>query len=304
MLDQLRSALPALQQAADTPSRNLALATLYARIGQTDAFETAFTQFESTIPRQPPAHDACARAVQDFERQSFEQAQLAIHTCLQTHPQDLHAQYLAAQSNRLLSLSVLDDLLNAYPDSYRSHQLLAQTYEQRDDDEKAVIEYKKVEELSPNLPGVHFALGHLLVKDGDFEQATLQLEEELRLDPEQPEANAEMGMALLSQNQSATAIGYLSKAIALQPDLWTAHQQLGKAFLLAKNYTGARRELTLALNDDPEGIAHYQLGLVYQALGQTEDAKREFDSSRKIKSDRLAQVKIEMPDAKAGVSNE
>lgn len=304
MLDQLRSALPALRQGPDTPARNLALATVYARLGQFDAFQTAFTLFEATIPRQPAAPNLRDRALQDFERQSFQQAEVEVHTYLQTRPQDLQAQYLAAQCHRLLSLGVLDQLLSSFPDSYRSHQLLAETYEQRDEDDKAIAEYKRVEELSPSLPGMHYALGHLLVKDGEFQQAATQLKEELRLDPEQPEANAEMGMDLLKQNQSAAAIQYLTTAIALQPDLWTAHEQLGRALYLAKNYDGARRELTLALHDDPDGLAHFQLGLVYKALGQTQDAKREFDVFRKITSDRRAQIKIEMPDATPGASNE
>jgi len=303
-LDQLRGALPLVQQAPATPARNLALALIFARIGQADAFQSAFTQFEAAIPHQAAAAGLFDRATQDFDRQNFEKASSEVHAWLKTHPQDLEAQYLAAQTHRLLSLGVLNQLLSVYPDSYRSHQLLAQTYEQRDEDEKAIAEYKKVEDISPTLPGVHYALGHLLIKDGDLEQASAQLREELRLDPGQPEANAEMGMALLAQNQSTEAVGYLTKAIALQPDLWTAHEQLGKAMYLAKNYEAARKELTLALKDDPEGVAHYQLGLVYKALGQTEDAKREFDSSRKIKSDRLAQVKIGMPDAKAGGNDE
>ena len=279
LLVQLRTALPALKSSSESAARNLALATTFARIGQLDEFQNAFEQFESAIPHQAPAPELRGRAMQDVDRQSFEEAEAEIHDYLKTHSQDLPGQCLAARIHRLLSLSILNRLLSSYPDSYRSHQLLAQTYEQRDEDEKAVAEYKKVEEASPTLPGVHYALGHLLMKDGDLEQATVQLKEELRLDPDQPEANAEMGMALLSQNESTAAIEYLKKALALQPDLYTAHEQLGKAFYLARNYEGARKELTTALADDPEGIAHYQLGLVYKALGRTEDANREFDAS-------------------------
>ena len=303
-VDLLRVALQAVRQAPETPARDLAMALIFARSGQLDAFQSAFTNFESAIPHQAAAAGLLDRAMQDLDRQNFEDAAAEVHVWLKTHPDDLQAQYLAARSHRLLSLGVLDQLLSGYPDSCRSHQLLAQTYEHRDEDEKAVVEYKKVEELSPTLPGVHYALGHLLVKDGDLEQATIQLKEELRLDPEQAEANAEMGMALLAQNQSGKAVEYLTKAITIQPDLWTAHEQLGKALYLAKNYEGARKELTLALKDDPEGVAHYQLGLVYKALGQTDEASREFNSSRKIKSDRLAQVKIAMPDEKTGGSDE
>lgn len=300
-LERFRVALPSVEGATDSPARNLALATMAARLDQANTLQTAWTRFRSAIPRQPDPPDLLDRANEDFERQSFESAELEIHSWLRTHPQSLAGQYLAARVHRLLSLSVLDRLLTIYPDSYRSHQLLAQTFEQRDEDDKAIAEYKKVEELSPTLPGIHYALGHLLVKDGDLEQAAVQLQEELRLNPDQPEANGEMGMILLNQGQAPAAVQYLTRAIALQPDLWTAHQELGKAYYMQKNYEGARKELTLALADDPEGIAHYQLGLVYKALGQTEAATREFASSRKIKSDRLSQVKIEMP---AGTSND
>ena len=301
MLERFRAALPAVESAPDSPARDLALATIAARLDQSDTLQTAWTHFQSAIPQQPDAADLLDRANQAVERQRFEDAELDIHTWLSTHPQSLKERYLSARVNRDLSLSVLDRLLTAYPDSYRSHQLLAQTNEQRDEDDKAIAEYKKVEELSPTLPGIHYALGHLLMKDGDLEQATAQLKEELRLNPDQPEANAEMGMSLLNQGQALEAVQYLTKAIALQPDLWTAHQELGKAYFIQKDYEGARRELTLALADDPEGIAHYQLGLVYKALGQTEAATREFASSRKIKSDRLSQTKIELP---AGTKNE
>jgi tetratricopeptide (TPR) repeat protein len=300
-LASFRAGLPQIEQTPESPGRDLALALVSARLGQTENFQTAWTHFQSAIPHQQAAPSLRDRAIQEFERQRFGEAESDIQTWLHIHPHDLEAQYLAARSHRLLSLRVLDQLLTAYPDSYRSHQLLAQTYEQRDEDDKAIAEYKKVEESSPGLPGIHYALGHLLVKDGDLEQATAQLKEELRLNPDQPEANAEMGMALLAQDQGPSAVQYLTKAISLDPGLWTAHQQLGKAFYQQKDYDGARKELTLALNDDPEGVAHYQLGLVYKALGQTVDAKREFDSSRKIKSDRLAQVKIEMP---AGAPND
>jgi tetratricopeptide (TPR) repeat protein len=299
MLDELRVVLPEVEASPNSAARYLALAIIYARAnrgpGQSDGLVAAWTHFQATIPRQQSALNLRDRAREDFERQNFNQAEDEIHTWLRSHPHDLEGQYLAARAHRLLSLEMLDKLLAAYPDSYRSHQLLAQTFEQRDEDDKAISEYKKVEELSPTLPGIHYALGHLLLKDGNLEEATLQLKEELRLNPVQPEANAEMGMAMLDQGEAPMAIPYLTRALSLQPDLWTAHEQLGKAYYLQKNYAGACKELTLAVTDDPEGVAHYQLGLVYKALGRGDDSRREFDSSRRIKSDRLAQVKIEMP---------
>jgi tetratricopeptide (TPR) repeat protein len=301
MLQQFRDILPSVENAPDSPARNLALVVIAARLNQSDLLQSAWTQFQASISRQQPADDLLERSKQDVERQSFQAAESEIHTWLEAHPQSLAGQYLAARVHRMLSLGVLDQLLTTYPDSYRSHQLLAQTDEQRDDDEKAIAEYKKVEALAPTLPGIHYALGHLYVKDGDLDDAIIQLKEELRLNPDQPEANAEMGMTFLNEGQPEAAVPFLTKAIGLQPDLWTAHQQLGKAYFMQKNYEDAQNELTLALNDDPEGLAHYQLALVYKALGETEPASREFAAARKIKEDRLSQFKIEMP---AGAKND
>lgn len=301
MLQRFQDALPLVEGAPDSPSRNLALVIIAARLNRRDLLQSAWTQFEASIPHQQPADDLLDRAKQDVDRQSFETAESEIHAWLELHPQNLAGQYLAARVHRFLSLGVLDQLLTSYPDSYRSHQLLAQTYEQRDVDGKAIAEYEKVEALAPTLPGIHYALGHLLVKEGNLDSAIPQLKEELRLNPDQPETNAEMGMALLNERHPDAAVVYLTKAISLQPDLWTAHQQLGKAYFLQKNYKGARKELRLALRDDPEGMAHYQLALVYKALGQTESANLEFATARKIKSDRLSQVKIDMP---IGAKNE
>ena len=295
MLQSFRTVLPEVENAPISPARDLAMATIAARLDQERILQTAWSRFQSTIPRQPPAPNRLDHARQDFARQSFEQADAEVHSWLADHPRSLEGQYLAARVHRMLSLSVLERLLTSYPDSSRSHQLLAQTYEQRDEDDKAIAEYKKVEELSPTLPGVHYALGHLFVKDGEVEQAIPQLQEELRLNPNQPEANAEMGLTFLINQQADASVPYLTKAIALQPDLWIAHQELGRAFFMQKKYDEARKELTLSLADDPEGTAHYQLGLVYRALGQTEAASREFASCRKIKADRLSQVKLEMP---------
>jgi tetratricopeptide (TPR) repeat protein len=294
-LQKLRALLPRLEQSSASPSRSLAIALVAANLQDADRFQAAWGEFEALEPNPRAPSNALQAAARSFAEQHFQQSEDEAHEWLTTHPHDLHAEYLIARCHRMLSLQVLDQLLTSFPDSYRSHQLLAQTEEERDEDDKAIAEYKKVEGLEPTLPGIHFALGHLLLKTGDLEQASSQLKGELQLDPDNAEANAEMGMSLLSQNNADDAIPYFTKSITAEPDLWIAHQQLGKAYLLQKNYPAAQKELTLALHEDPEGIAHYELGLLYKAEGQTQEAAREFDLSRKLKSDRLAEVKIEKP---------
>ena len=163
----------------------------------------------------------------------------------------------------------------------------AQTYENREEDDKALAEYRVVEQLDPSLPGLHFEIGHLLWKTGDPEKAIEELRQELQQNPEHPEANGEMGTILVAQHQPDKAIPYLETALRAKPDLWLIHQQLGKAYLLQKNYPKAEAELQKALRIDLDGTAHYQLGLLYRAEGKSSAAAEEFETARKIKVERL-----------------
>lgn len=296
MLARLQDTLPALEREQPGPAQSLALATVAARVSLQDIFQKNWATFQSTISARVPREDLWASANESFERQSFNDAAVDIHAWLGTHPQDLKAQYLEARIDHYLSLSVLDSLLKTFPDSSRSHQLLAQTFEQSDEDVEALVEYKKVAELDPALPGIHFAIGHLLLKNRDLDNAAVQLQEELRLTPNHPEANAEMGMILIAQSKPNDAVTYFMRAISFEPDLWVAHQELGNAYYLQKSYVKALAELKLAITDDPEGNAHYQLGMVYKALGKYDEAQREFDVARKIKADRRSEVKIDAPE--------
>jgi hypothetical protein len=45
-------------------------------------------------------------------------------------------------------------------------------------------------------------------------------------------------------------------------------------------------ELRQSLNDDPEGASHYQLAMVYRALGRTDAAKQMLALVRQIKFER------------------
>jgi tetratricopeptide (TPR) repeat protein len=300
MLTKIVAVVPELQSAQPGAAPSLALATVAARTGQERAFLQYWAQFRAAVPIRRPSSNQLELAAESLNRQSFSDAEVHVHDWLNAHPRDLKGLYLAARIHRDLSLAMLDRLLKAFPDSYRSHQLLAQTFEHRDEDDKAIAEYKKTDELAPGLPGVHFAIGHLLLKEGDSEGAAAELNEELKINPEHPEANAEMGLILISRDQTVSAVEYLEKATSLQPDLCTAHAELGKAYYLQKNYAKSVAELKLAVTDDPEGAAHYQLGLAYKALGQSDDSQREFEASRKIKADRLSQMKIEMPEGPKG----
>jgi tetratricopeptide (TPR) repeat protein len=296
--EQLRSCLPALQAVPVSAARDLALAFVHARLGSHEESLAAWKDFASSTP-PPDASNARERGLDHFSRQEFEAAAADLNTWLKLHPADLQADYLLARTYRNLSLATLEHLLAVAPDSYPAHQLLAETYQNAEQDEKAVAEYRVVEGMVPDLPGVHFSIGHLLLKMSQQDPAREELAAELRSNPDHAEANAEMGSILLDRLDAANAIPYLEKAVKLDPDQWVTYRQLGKAYYMQKDYAKAESALQQAVRHDPQGLAHYQLGLVYRSLGQKEAANAQFEISRKLKLEGLAHDENQMTTLKS-----
>jgi tetratricopeptide (TPR) repeat protein len=264
---QLRAVQPALETSAPSAGRTLALAFVHARLGGDE----------------PPAPS-----------KSLLSSAKHLESWAELHPTDFAAQYALARTYRNLSLETLEQLLATAPDSYPAHELQAETYQNQEQDAKALDEYRVVETMAPNLSGVHFAIGHLLLKTNQQDQAREELEAELRLNPDHPEANAEMGTLLVERQDAKNAIPYLEKAVQLSPNLWDTYQQLGRAYYAEKEYAKAEVALKQAVRHDPRGLAHYQLALVYRSMGQKEAANAQFEISRKLKLESLTHDENQM----------
>jgi tetratricopeptide (TPR) repeat protein len=290
---QLRASLPALEGAPASPSRSLALALTYARLGNNDGSLSAWQDFTRSTPASNPS-SAFLRGQDNFDRQDFKSAAADLSAWLKLHPSDLKANYLLARTYRNLSLSTLEQLLSVAPDSYPAHQLLAETYQNAQQDAKALAEYRMVENIAPNLPGVHFSIGHLLLKTGQQDQAQEEFAAELRTNPDHGGANAEMGTILLNQQEPAKAIPHLEKALQSDPDEWSTYRDLGKAYYMEKDFPKAEAALQHAVGHDSGGQAHYQLALVYRSLGKKEAANEQFEIARKLKLEGLTHAETQM----------
>ncbi len=279
--------LKTLRQSPESPSLKLALALIYARLGDNDASRNECESLNRLIPCVAPKGSLYENARTYFDCQKLDAAETSLATWLQQHPHDLQADYLLGRTYRLLSLATLTSLLKIVPDSYRTHQLLAETYQKEKNEDKALEEYRIVDHMVPDLPGLHFSIGNLLWANGQSALARVEFEKELQIDPDHPEANAELGEILVAQQNPEKAIGYLEKAIRLEPELIVAHTKLGQAYAEMGDYAKAEVELRKSTADDPEGEAHYQLGLVYRAMGRGIAAQQELAISRRIKADRI-----------------
>jgi tetratricopeptide (TPR) repeat protein len=296
--EKLSTAAAELRAAALTASRWLLLAFIDNERGD-GSFDEDWKAFRSAVKQTAEPVNAVQRATLLYYRGQFTEAKKTLEVYLTTHPRDLEAQYLLAKTYRMLSLEVLARLMKDDPDSYRSHQLLAQTYENQEQDDKALAEYRIVEKMDPALPGIHFEIGRLLWKNNhaDAESALEELRRELQLNPDHSEANGEIGTILVAEHEPGKAVPYLEAALRLSPDAGFIHEQLGSAYLQQKDYPRAEAELKKAVADDPYGSAHYQLALAYRAEGRRTEAAAEFETVRRIKEDRLDENRPDEPGA-------
>jgi tetratricopeptide (TPR) repeat protein len=282
----LQESLHHVQSAPHGAARTLALAIVEQKLGLPEAARDLLA-YKETALQSKSAGDGLAEASAAADEGRLADAEAMLRRMLVQRPNDLEARYALARLFKAQSLVIMNALIQQYPDSPRVHQMLGQTYEERQQERQALAEYRIVEQKDPSLPGIHYEIGHLLWAFGDHESALAELHQELKLNPDNAEANGEIGSILLVDGEPAKAIPYLEAALRSDPSLSLIHRQLGKAYLTQKDLPRAEAELKQAIKTDTDGSALYQLGMVYRAQGRTEEAARVIAASQKIRAARL-----------------
>ncbi|MEQ1472840.1 MAG: tetratricopeptide repeat protein [Candidatus Acidiferrum sp.] len=192
------------------------------------------------------------------------------------------ASYWRARCFEKLATAVYLRLYQADPNSHRLHQLMGDIEAARGDDGKAIEEYRAAIALKPSLPNMHYSLGHLLWKDLKVPEARVELEAEIALNPRHAGALNDLGDTYLLEHQPEKALPLLERALAADAGNSDIHRDLGTAYSELKDYRKAEEQFKIAIADDHDGSVHYKLARVYQALGEKENAAREFALSTSL----------------------
>jgi tetratricopeptide (TPR) repeat protein len=186
------------------------------------------------------------------------------------------ASYWRARCYEKLATASYLKLYQADPDSYRLHQLMGDLEAAKGNDGKAIEEYRAAIALKSSLPNLHYSLGHVLWKDMKVPEARVELQAELESNPRHPGALNDLGDTYLLEHQPEKALPYLESAQAADSTNPDIHRDLGTAYSELGNYQKAEEQYKIAVLSDHDGSVHYKLARVYQALGEKENAAREF----------------------------
>jgi tetratricopeptide (TPR) repeat protein len=201
--------------------------------------------------------------------------------------ENAEASYWLARSYQALGAEAYALLQEAFPDSWRTHQLRAEGYSLRQDFEAALKEFQVTIQVRPNEPELHEAIGELYLLNHSDDDAQSELERALALDPSRTHALYLLGRLYMQRRDNEKALLYLQRALRLQPDFVEASGLLGTVYVRLGQFANAIPRLEKAAPLDHYGNIHYQLSLAYRKLGQAELAQKALARSQDLRRSSL-----------------
>ena len=238
------------------------------------------------IPHLERAHAIEALGVAQSETGQFEQAIVTLSAALAKHPSDPDLLYYLGRAAGLLSKRSIDTLNEAYPDSARSHQAMAENYYVLRQMPQAEGEFRAAIQQRPNIPGMHLELGLVYAGTQQWPKAEEEFRAETKLQPGNAEARYRLGSALLQQGKFHEALEELTRADRLKPDMPEILYSLGKAASLGGDAPAAEKAwlhlLQIEKNTSLAAQTHFGLATLYRKQGNTAKAQAEMQEFGKL----------------------
>lgn len=174
-----------------------------------------------------------------------------------------------------------------YPESAPAAELQARNYLGQGRGELAEPLFRKALTKNPNLPGIHLALGRILLEaQGDLDGAEKEFRAEVQLRPGDAEAAWRLGSILAKSGKSKEALAELQRADRLKPDMLETLMDLGKAYSTEGRVDEAaktfRRIIAIEDNDELAAAAHLQLSQICRKLGMVAEADQHLRRFREL----------------------
>ncbi|MEM8994342.1 MAG: tetratricopeptide repeat protein [Acidobacteriota bacterium] len=193
--------------------------------------------------------------------------------------------------------SALERLLHLFPDHGRYAYMLGVTRLQLGDPVAAESALRIATTRLEPPDRALLALGVVQNKLKRFDDARRSLRQSLALEPGEPEAMAGLAEALHGLGELDAAERQARLTLEAAPDHGTGHLLSGRVAMYRGEYEKAATALETAVAVDPEEPrAHYQLGLAYARLGDTEKSKRQLDRYKQVLDAVEAQLTAGAPD--------
>jgi tetratricopeptide (TPR) repeat protein len=244
------------------------------------------------IPHLEKAQDEAALGIAQLESGELAKAVTNLQAALAKHPNDPDLLYYFGRASGLLSKQSIDNLLNAYPDSARAHQAMAENYYVLRQMPQAEREFQEAIKLRPDIPKLHLELGLVFAGSSQWSKAEEAFRAETKLQPGNAEAAYRLGNALLQQGKVKEARSELVRSDGLEPNMPETLYALGKAASLEGDSAAAEKHWKKVIELEKGGSlaaqAHFALSGLFRKQGKAEAADHEMDEFKKQQNSGVA----------------
>jgi tetratricopeptide (TPR) repeat protein len=267
-----KAALPSLAQ------------SLYSQGRYEACTKSLLPQLASLSPQKISLLAACSFYTGDFKTTLIAAKRLgALPT---SKDEGLYWSILAEQHLALLALSYAGEV---EPNSIRLHELLAESYRDREKYADAETEYKVALNINPKEFAALIGAATNYLQELRIDQARDMILQALTQNPTDPEANYIMGEVLIAEHKYSEAEPYLHTGLSANSKLVPrVHALLGQVYASQGDTKRAIDEYKLGLPSDDDGSVHFQLGRLYQKAGEKELAASAFADSKTLNERRRA----------------
>ncbi len=174
--------------------------------------------------------------------------------------------------------------INIYPYYSEFYFKLANCYYNKDDYKSALLNYEKAMRLtSKTTPKVFRDLASIYDKTNQFDKELNILDSAIKYTPDSAGLHNDKGCVFFSLKRYNDAINEYQKAIILNPKLAIAYKNMGSSFINIGNYKQALETLSRSGELDSSDAETFKfIGLIYQAEGNSINAKKYFEKANSI----------------------
>ena len=203
-------------------------------------------------------------------------------------PADVDTLYHRGRAYFLVAKDSYAAMFKADPDSFRVHQVLAESAAESYRAEEAIAQYETAIKLAPRQPGLHESLADQYWTAGNLDKAAETYKNELEIDPADTMAKFKLGSLDVVHANSAEGVPLLRQALQEDPTLRDAHYYLGDGLLDLDQDAEAAHEYELAIAPDPTDeramTSYYRLAQAYKKLNRVDDARAALANYQRLKA--------------------
>jgi len=245
--------------------------------------------------RRRPADSQMGRLIGlDLQRayagsEQYDKAIAVADELLKRYPNDAEILFQSSRLHADRAYELMNHLMRVSSDSVWVHYAKADVQASLQHHDLAITEYRKVLEMEPRMPGIHFRIGRAILqssKEATAADAALhEFELELAIAPENSDAEYEIGEIFRQKGQLDVAMGHFSKAVNYQPNFAQARIGLASTLMSKGQMREALAQLLEAVRIEPQNeVAHFRLASVYKSLGDTVNHQKEMAFFQKLHS--------------------